>query len=210
MDEVPDTKADCYSGGERAAMESYQRWRSYWLAPLLRLLQYLHVTPDHLTLLSLICGLAFCPLYFWAPAVAFVMLAVHALLDGIDGPLARFTGVDSRRGSFTDTASDQLIVVATTITVMIHPDPLIGILPGSLYIFLYTIVVVFAMVRNAMGIPYSWVVRPRLVVYAWLAIEKLILAGTPAAGSVNYLMWVCIALFLLKMTTGFLRIRERI
>ena len=99
--------ADCYSDGERAWMVRTQEWRAALLAPLLRALASLKVTPDHLTLLSLASGIAFCPLFLVSKPAALVALLLHVVIDGIDGPLARHLGVDSPRGSFTDTLADQ-------------------------------------------------------------------------------------------------------
>jgi len=70
------------------------------MRPLLMVLARLRVTPDHLTLLSLLAGLAFCPVFFWGlKPVAPALLLAHVLLDGLDGPLARFR----RRKSITFT-----------------------------------------------------------------------------------------------------------
>lgn len=44
-------------------MQRSQEWRGRCLLPLLRNLAFLRVTPNHLTLLSLVMGLAFCPVY---------------------------------------------------------------------------------------------------------------------------------------------------
>ncbi|MCU0880327.1 MAG: hypothetical protein MUF06_21360, partial [Pirellulaceae bacterium] len=55
--------ADCYAAGERGAMEGWQDWRARWLRPLLVVLTRCQVTPDHITLASLVVGLAFCPLW---------------------------------------------------------------------------------------------------------------------------------------------------
>ena len=202
--------ADCYSAGERAAMVWWQDLRERWLSPLLKLMSSLGIRPDHLTLASLLVGLMFCPMIFYVPWLAFVCLILHSAIDGLDGPLARHQRVDSKAGSFTDTMCDQLILVAVTVTMMCHPDLLIGILPGTIYIFLYTVVVVFAMVRNAMGIPYSWVVRPRFLIYIWLALEFFVFPGSIFAGSTNIVLWITNALFALKMLTGFLKIRDKL
>jgi phosphatidylglycerophosphate synthase len=97
------------------------------------------VTPDHLTLLSLLAGLAFCPLYFWALPWAFAALAIHVFLDGLDGPFARYLGTASRAGSFTDSMSDQTVIAATTLMLMyVH---VVDLLPGVIYILTYTVVV---------------------------------------------------------------------
>jgi hypothetical protein len=74
-----------------------------------------------------------------------------------------------------------------------------------MYVFLYALVVGFAMIRNALSIPYSWVVRPRFVVYAWLLVEVYLWPGT-----IDTLLWVCNAVLACKMLTGFVRIRGRI
>ena len=140
----------------------------------------------------------------WLVAGGIVFLFAGGL-DLMDGALARHTGTASRRGSFTDSVCDQIVVVATTVTLMATSSPIIGIWPGGVYIFVYTMVVVFAMVRNALAVPYSWLVRPRFIVYAWFIIELYLFAGT-----INYVLWLFNGLLAWKMTTGFLRIRRQI
>ncbi len=198
-----DVKSDCYSARERAVMVLTQQFRGWLFGPLLRLLARCGIKPDHLTLLSTLVGLSFCPLFLWSKPFAFAMLALHVLLDGLDGPLARSMGVASRKGSFTDTMSDQLIVVASTVTLMFTET--IGIVPGGVYIFAYTVVVLFAMVRNALSIPYSWLVRPRFVLYVWFVVETYHFPGT-----INYVLWFFNILLAVKMLTGFIKIRKRI
>ncbi len=188
----------------------YQELRERWLGPCLTLMANSGIRPDHLTLVSLLLGLLFVPLIFWVPWAAFAVLLLHAIVDGLDGPLARKLATASRAGSFTDTMSDQLVLVVVTVTMMCHPERYVGVLPGSVYIFLYTVVVVFAIVRNAMGIPYSWLVRPRFVVYVWLALEVFCFQGTAMVESINILLWVFNALFVLKLATGFFKIRKKL
>lgn len=197
-----EVKADCYSTRERAAMAVWQKLRAVTLRPLLDLLTRCRIGPNHLTLLSALVGLLFCPLYFWMKPAAFAMIALHVLLDGLDGPLARHTNTASHRGSFTDSMSDQLVVVASTIVLM--STHTIDILPGSVYIVTYTVVMLFAMVRNALSIPYSWLVRPRFFVYGWFVVETYCFSGT-----INYVVWFFNALLALKMLTGFVKIRRQ-
>lgn len=195
--------ADCYSADERSLMESTQRWRAKVFRPLLLALDRSGMTPNSLTALSFVCGLAFCPLWLVSRTAALAALALHVLLDGLDGPLARHQGVASRRGSFTDTVSDQCVVTAVTVTLM--ATHLIGVVAGGVYVFLYALVVGFAMVRNALSVPYSWVVRPRFVVYAWLLVETHVWSGT-----IDVVLWIANAVLACKMLTGFVRIRDRI
>lgn len=185
-------------------MESWQRLRGRMLNPMLVILQGARVQADHLTLLSLAAGLAFAPLYYLGrPGWAVAMLGLHAALDALDGPLARHAGTDSRRGSFTDTIVDQVVVAASTLALMLTGT--VGALPGGLYIFLYTVVIGFAMARNALAIPYSWLVRPRFIVYGWIAAETWLWPGT-----IDAVLWIFAGLLGLKMLTGYHKIRRRI
>lgn len=203
MGESTSNKVTCYSKGEAQMMGASQAMRGRWLVPLLNRMAAVGVSPNHLTLAALLAGLAFCPLFLWRPPAAFAFLVLHVLLDGLDGPLARHTGAASNRGSFADTLSDQIVVALTTLTLIYAGH--IGIIPGGLYIFLYTMVVVFAMVRNALAIPYSWLVRPRYVVFVWMAIEVSLLPGT-----INYVLWACSILLAAKMLSGYIKIRKAI
>ena len=197
---------DCYSSGERGWMEYGQRLRARWLGPLLWTITRVGVGPDCVTLLSGIVGLGFVPAWLMGYSVAAIAcLAVHCLLDGLDGPCARYQGVASPRGSFTDTFTDQIVVTAVTVAWMIgHSSPwAIGL--GGFFIFFYTLVVAMAMVLNALAVSFSWLVRPRFFFFAALAIES---AGVP---SITYatLLGSCL-LLAAKSVTGFIRLRQKI
>ncbi len=203
MPDEQSTKADCYSAGERSSMEWTQRIRGRLLSPLLSLLSQCGVQADHVTFLSLLSGLAFCPVYPIAPAWGLALLGLHVLLDGIDGPLARYTMTATRAGSFVDTVCDQSVIAATTISLMALSKPPLGIVPGATYLFLYTMVVAFAMVRNALDVPYQWIVRPRFYVYGWLVLETYVWPGT-----LDIMIWACNILLALKFLSGFARLRS--
>ena len=206
----PETaKADCYSAGERGVMQWTQDLRAVLFRPLLVAAQHVGIQPDHITLASLLCGLAFCPLYFsrgdstWLPAAALAALLAHVVLDGLDGPLARHLGTASRRGSFTDTLADQIVVTATTITLMAAPQPAVTSWIGALYLFAYATVVGFAMVRNALGVPYSWLIRPRFWIYGWIAVDLYLWRG-----QMDVVMGLMVVLLSLKLASGFVAIRR--
>jgi phosphatidylglycerophosphate synthase len=204
-------KADCYAAGERAAMTWWQDLRARFLGPLLRLMGAAGIRPDYVTLASLLAGLAFCPLWLWpgnpiwARPAALAALLLHALLDGLDGPLARHLGIAGRRGSFTDTLADQIVVTVSTLTLMAAADSGVNVWIGGSYLFLYAAVVGFAMVRNALGNPYSWLVRPRFLVYGWIAIDLFLLPGW-----MNLVLAIFAVLLGIKMASGFVAIRRAI
>lgn len=204
MTDEPSAKVSCYSEGEGKFMQQSQALRARFLLPLLRGMDRVGLSPNHLTLLSLVTGILFCPLFFWKYyGSAFALLLLHVLLDGLDGPLARYQDRASSRGSFTDTSADQVVVALTTITLIYTGHA--GAWPGGLYLFTYSMVVVFAMVRSALAIPYAWLVRPRFIVYVGFLVEVY---GWP--GTLNPVLWFFTALLTLKMLSGFVRIRRRL
>ena len=195
---------NCYSDREDGFMTWSRDLRAKWFKPALTLMGSMGIRAGHITLLGLISGLAFCPLfvmekYPWA----FGLLLLHVLLDGLDGPLARHLGKAGDRGSFTDSVADQVVVSATAITLIY--SGVAGTWAGGTYLFLYTVVVAFAMIRNALCAPYSWLFRPRFLVFAWLPVEIYL-----APGTLNYVLWIATILLGIKSLTGFIAIRRRI
>ncbi len=204
MSESKEKKITCYSDGEGEFMAKSQAIRGRLLLPLLTLLQACNIRPGHLTFLSLLVGLAFCPVFLWSskPA-AMALLVLHVLLDGLDGPLARHIGRASDCGSFTDTMADQMVVTFSALT-LIHVG-MASLWAGGMYLFFYAVVVMFAMARNAMEIPYSWLVRPRFFVFLGIPVELYLWPG-----SLNVLLWIVSALLAWKVLTGFVKIRNRL
>jgi len=192
--------ADCYSTGERKWMVLSQNWRGRWLARLLDSLTRARVTPDHVTLVSLAFGLAGAGLYGVSHTVALACLALHVLLDGIDGPLARRQQTASPRGSFTDTMADQAVVTAVTLSLMAAGQ--LKVVPGGTYLFLYALVTLFAIGRNALAQPYTWLFRPRLIVFGWIAADLWLWPG-----SLGALVGCCDALLACSAASGFVAIR---
>lgn len=198
-------KGDCYSAGERAWMEYGQQLRARWLGPWLKAMTSIRMTPDHLTLISLIFGVAFLPTWLRGNSwLAVVLLWLHVALDGLDGPLARYQNVASPRGSFTDSFCDQIVVSAVTIALMMKP-PGISIVAGAMFLVVYVGVLAISMVRNTLQIPYSWLLRPRLIVFALIPVQLLL-----ATNVLEPLVWICNAVLAFKLMTGFWKLRRKL
>jgi hypothetical protein len=83
------------------------------------------------------------------------------------------------------------------------PQPVMTVWTGGLYIFCYAMVVGFAMIRNALGVPYTWLVRPRFWVYAWIAVDQFWLPGW-----MDVVVGGFTAILAIKLATGFVAIRR--
>jgi phosphatidylglycerophosphate synthase len=197
-------KNDCYSDGDRKLMERSQKIRGVFLLPLLKFLTSYNIRPNYISFLSLIAGWFACYSVFTSEYIsALCFLFLHVVLDGIDGPLARHQNTSSNSGSFVDSLVDQIIIVSLTIVLM--DRGIVGIYPGGMYIFIYTAVVTFSMVRNAIKIPYLWVIRPRFLVYFWLILELTILPNT-----INWVVWFCNIILLVNFQDGFRKLKDNI
>jgi hypothetical protein len=97
---------------------------------------------------------------------------------------------------------DQVVVSVVMIS-MIHSGHA-GLWPGVLYIFFYLLVVTFAFIRNALKEPYSWLLRPRFIVFIWLLVDVYFWPGT-----LDWVLWGAVAVLALKSATGFRVIRRR-
>ena len=86
---------------------------------------------------------------------------------------------------------------------MASAPPLLGVWAGGAYLFLYAMVVAFAMVRTALGVPYTWLIRPRFWVYGWLAVDRYLLPGW-----LEPLVVLLAAVLAVKLASGFLAIRR--
>jgi len=204
--EKPHPKTDCYSENERQGMEFYQSVKAFWLKPVLYPLTSAKVTPDAVTIVAGGIGLAFIP--FWLleqTSVALAFLLVHVLLDGLDGALARYQNVASSRGSFTDTFVDQIVVTGVAIAWIVMAPTAVHIATGAAFISCYVTVVALAMARNALAVPYSFLVRPRYFVYAALAFD-----GLMATNSTFYVLLISDVLLATACVTGFLVVRRQL
>jgi phosphatidylglycerophosphate synthase len=199
-------------------MNWYQNLKQAALRPVLVQLDRAGIRPNHVTWLALIFGLAFCPLYLLdgGPAVtllAYALLALHLIIDGVDGPLARHQAVASSAGSYTDTLADQTVIALTTMTYMqaeLLDRPGLGIFSGGCYLFLYTVVVATAMVRNGLGIPYRFLWRPRMLVYLLLFVEWAAPADWRMSWVAEICVWAFNTLLAVSFLSGYRALRGRI
>ncbi len=191
----------CYSSGEMKFMLWGQDVRAYILLPMLKFMKENGVTPDHITILSLTSGVAAALSIGFDNDLALILILLHVLFDGIDGPLARYSKKDSNKGTFADTACDQIAIAGIGLGLI--NAGIVTPLSGSIYILLYTVVIGFSMVRSAMGIPYKWLIRPRFLLYIWLYFEFNIIDGIT-----TYILWGFSFILLLSAITGYFKIRK--
>ena len=96
-----------YSEDEARFLVPWQKIRQETLSPIVRLLAHLGISADLLSYLSVVLSIVFCRLAPINFTVAFWLLIVAVICDGLDGVEARLQEVATARGSFTDAFCDR-------------------------------------------------------------------------------------------------------
>ena len=182
-----DTENVSYFGyTERPFFERMSAWRFRFFHPILGVLTKLGIRATHITGASFLVILVGFPLFFWKQMYfwAFAALAVHIILDGLDGPLANYQEDQSPAGAFLDMSNDLTGMVIVLITAA-HWDFLNPTI-AFMYVVAYLYLTFVAVAQNALKLPFRFVMKTKYPVYVLLAFR--------AATGVDITTWFCIFL----------------
>ncbi len=159
-----------YSEDEERLLGPWQRIRQFLLTPIAALLLRLGIGPDMLSYVSVALGIGFCLLApFWF-ALAFWLLVASVICDGLDGVEARLKKTNTPRGSFTDMFCD-VAVVAFTVAGMAWKGEIYPAL-AILFVYTYTMLVLFLMLHRMLQVSSRWIVRPsRMILYIAIGLD---------------------------------------
>ncbi|MCA9056641.1 MAG: hypothetical protein KDA75_22590, partial [Planctomycetaceae bacterium] len=191
---------------EQALQKKFRALRDHWLGPLVRGCLRAGVTADVISGLAVLSLLPFGLSLFdlagsWSPQVAVLSLALHVLLDGLDGPVARGAGTDGPAGAFTDMCLDHIGFL--TVTVLITAAGVVAGTAACAYVATYTLAVVMVVVLNLLGRPFRYVVRTKYIFYLLIGLQQL--AGLNLLSEAATVFSLVHALF---AATGFVRVRN--
>ena len=159
-----------YSDDEERFLGPWQRIRQYFLAPLATILSRLGISPDMLSYASVAFGIGFFLLATVNFTVAFWLLVISVICDGLDGVEARLKRTNTPRGSFTDMFCDQA-VVAFSVAGMAWIGKINAVL-AIMFVYVYTALVTFLLLHRMLQVPSHWIVRPsRMLLYATIALD---------------------------------------
>ena len=176
LQETRTVEINYFAEREQPAQARFRELRDAWLRPVVKVLRGRGLTADAVSALAVAMlvpfgiGL-FSPLGGWAPLVVATSLALHVLLDGLDGPLARSMGTDGPAGAFTDMCLDH--VGYLTVTVLLAAAGLLEGWIACAYAAAYTMAVVMIVVLNLLQQPLRVVVRTKYVFYALIGLQQL-------------------------------------
>lgn len=160
-----------FGWAERPYFRAMSAFRYSLFGPFLTPLARLGIRADHITGASFFVILVGFPLLYGARqyGLAFWVLALHILLDGLDGPMARLEGSKgSGHGALMDMTND-----VTGMVVVIITASFFGPIPwflGATYVITYLYLSIFAVAQNLLGIRYAYVVKTKYTIYVLLLI----------------------------------------
>jgi len=192
-----------FSEKEARHIENFKNGRTKWLNPLARSIAKMGITADMVSILGFVMVFGFVYFVERNPYAAMVLLLLHVMIDGLDGPVARVTGKAGNRGALLDIMCDHTGIVAATAGLVYYG--LVNGVVGLAYIYIYTIMIVFTIVRNVMRISPKIVVRTKYYIYILFAVY--VFTG------MNYLdgaMLLFSAIMLVSVLNDFFAIRKKL
>ncbi|MBW1709635.1 MAG: CDP-alcohol phosphatidyltransferase family protein [Deltaproteobacteria bacterium] len=133
-----------------------------------------NISPKRVTLLSFLIQLIFFPLFFalkWMTC-AFLVLVVHIILDGLDGPVARTKKVESNSGALADILNDTTGLVIVGLSIIFFGDINYQGLTAA-YITLYLYHTAFNIVLNFYQRPFVFVIHTKFIFFFLVLLKYL-------------------------------------
>ena len=145
--------------------------RTKLLRPLAMFFVRRNVRSDTLTLASfLLLPFFFFPLFgLRYYLLAWLVLILHIVIDGLDGPVARLGRYASDKGALSDILNDitGMVVVALTAIYFDYASPSLG----ALYVASYIYMIIFIIARNVLEMPFRFVFKSKYYLYIFLLIK---------------------------------------
>jgi phosphatidylglycerophosphate synthase len=151
--------------------KGFGRWRTArdrLFKPLSVFLAEKGVLPEHASLLGILSVAPFIYFFKFNPWLSFVFLLLNIFFDGLDGPLARIGGRQSKSGAFTDFVCDHFSFLVIFMT-MFYFQMMNGFW-AALYLVNYLVMLTMVIYCRAMKIRFFPVVRSKYVIYLFFLI----------------------------------------
>lgn len=164
----------------------FAQMRTSFLRPLLKILDLLKINPDILSWTGLFLMVVFVFVIKDHPIAGFWLIVMRMLLDGVDGPLARYQKTNSDRGKYTDVMVDQLSFALYIIGIV--RLGLVDPLPGLLFLYFTVIVTLQLIIKKSLHRDSDWLIYAQAGGFPYILIDaSYVLFGVYAFTFHNYL-----------------------
>jgi len=192
-----------FSEKESKHIENFKNRRTKVLNPIAKFLVKLGITADMISIVGFLMIFGFVYFIKRNPIAAIIFLILHVVIDGFDGPVARVSKKDGNPGAFMDIMCDHTGIVVATAGLIYYG--LVNGVIGLAYIYIYTIMIVFTIIRNVMNTSPKIVIRTKYYIYILYAVYAL--AGL---NYFNKAMFIFSVIMMFSVSNDFQAIRKKL
>lgn len=192
-----------FSEKEKKHIHKFKRRKSLFVRPLAKALVKIGITANMISLFGFLMIFGFVYFLEQNKLAAAVFLLLHVLIDGIDGPVAKIAGKAGNKGAFVDIMCDHTGIIIATAGLAYYG--LVNGAVGIVYTYLYTMMIIYTIIRNVLSASPKMVIRTKYYIY--------LLYGVYAVWGINYFnqaMIIFSALMLPSVFSGFASIRKKL
>jgi phosphatidylglycerophosphate synthase len=146
--------------------------RDQFLRPLVKQLTKWGIKPNHITLFSVLLLFVAVSVVMSNPILGGLLGLFYNLLDGVDGPLARYQKVESNGGSLIDILADQIGIVILPIFAVLYFDT--NFIFAYIFGLFYIIEIFLLTILNSLNIEIGFVLRVKYFYYVLFLISAFL------------------------------------
>lgn len=141
-------------GRQRKWKDSIDVWKTKLLEPLVRVLAWLNVSPNFLTLCGVLCMVGFAFFIVHDEKIAVVFLITSVIFDQLDGALSRYTAKASDKGKFIDATADSVGFMLFMLGV-VHAGR-VDLTSGFLIVYFLLLLKIFIIFTQSINSKTNW------------------------------------------------------
>ncbi|CZE46940.1 CDP-alcohol phosphatidyltransferase family protein [Campylobacter geochelonis] len=154
---------DYFGEKELEKQMAFKAKRDAFLKKPVQFLTNFGVKPNHITIFAVVLFFIACGVVMEHPVIGGLLGFIYCLLDGLDGPLARYQKIDSKAGSLMDIFADQVGIIVLPILSVIYFDT--NFVFAYIFGLFYIVEIFLLTILNAIKIPFGFVLRVKYVYY---------------------------------------------
>jgi len=154
---------DYFGRKELDKQKKFQKLRDNILRPLVEFLTRLNIKANYITYFSILLFFIAIFIIYQHPIIGGILGFFYCLLDGLDGPLARYQGTASKAGSLLDIFTDQLGIIFIPIfsIIYLNTNPIFAYIFGMFYI----LDIILIIILNYLNQRVNFIIRVKYLYY---------------------------------------------
>lgn len=154
---------DYFGDKEAAKQQKFKDARDKFLQKPVVFLTRLGIKPNGVTFFAVLLFFIACGIVMKYPFLGGLLGLFYCLLDGLDGPLARYQGLQSKAGSLIDIFADQIGIIVLPLLSVVYFDT--NFIFAYMFGLFYIVEIFLLTILNALKINFGFVLRVKYFYY---------------------------------------------